>query len=57
MGPKRVIGPEERERRRRYQAAYRERRAEDPAWREAEVQRTRVSYKLCLNLYIIYYWS
>ena len=43
MGPKRVIGPEEKERRRLSEAQYRARMMEKPEFRAAEVIRTGVS--------------
>ena len=43
MGPKRVIGPEERERRKIKCKEYRERmKVEDPTWSSRQVERTKV---------------
>jgi hypothetical protein len=52
MGPKRVITPEERERRREYQSQYRAQKRKDPTWRASEVARTSVIVILFRNLFI-----
>lgn len=49
MGPKRIIGPEERERRRISCREYRQLKKADPEWRAREVQRTRVIYVKLLS--------
>jgi hypothetical protein len=49
MGPKRVIGPEERERRRISCREYRKLKKADPEWRAREVERTRVIYVKLLS--------
>lgn len=45
MGPKRIIGPEERERRKIKCKEYREIKKQDPQWRAEQVERTKVLNK------------
>ena len=45
MGPKRIIGPEERERRKIKCKEYREMKKQDPQWRAEQVERTKVLNK------------
>jgi hypothetical protein len=49
---KRNIGPEERERRRLYQQAYRAEKSEDQSWRAQERRRTRV-FKINVIIFLL----